>query len=56
MLALTRKEQQEIFIGRDIIVRIVSVSGNRVQLGIEAPNDVPVFREELLQEQQEKKA
>ncbi len=54
MLALTRKEQQEIFIGQNIIVHIVSVSGNRVQLGIEAPADVPVYREELLQEQTKK--
>ncbi len=48
MLAVTRHDEQEIFIGENIIVRIIHVSGNKVKVGIEAPEDVPIYREELL--------
>lgn len=49
-MTLTRKKQQEIFIGPDIVVRVVRLSGHRVQLGIEAPSGVPIQRDELLEE------
>lgn len=47
MLVLTRKTGQRIFIGDDIVVSVVTVRGNQVRLGIEAPEAVPVRREEI---------
>jgi len=48
MLVLTRKLNQEIRIGESIVVRVLAVKGNQVRLGIVAPTEVPVLREELL--------
>jgi carbon storage regulator len=47
MLVLTRKADQEIVISGNIRVRVLSVRGNRVRLGIDAPRDVSVARQEL---------
>jgi carbon storage regulator len=47
MLVLTRKLGEEIVIGQDIRVKVVSVQGDRVRLGIEAPRSVPVDRLEV---------
>ncbi len=47
MLVLSRKERQRIKLGESIVVTVVRVSGDRVRLGIEAPADVVVLREEL---------
>ena len=47
MLVLTRKSQQQIQIGDDIVVSIIRVKGNAVRVGIEAPRDVRVVRAEL---------
>jgi len=49
MLVLTRKPGETILIGGNIKVHIVAVSGNKVRLGIEAPDTVPIYREELVQ-------
>ncbi len=49
MLVLTRKVNESIRIGDDILVRVVEIKGNQVRLGIEAPEDVKVYREELYQ-------
>jgi carbon storage regulator len=48
MLVLTRQKHEAIRIG-DIKVSIVEIRGDRVRLGIEAPLDVPVHREEVWQ-------
>jgi carbon storage regulator len=48
MLVLSRKLGEKIHIGNDITLTVVSIMGNRVQLGIEAPDDVSVLRDELL--------
>jgi carbon storage regulator len=48
MLILSRKAQQAIVIGSDIVVTVVAVNRNRVKIGIEAPNNVRVVRRELL--------
>ena len=48
MLCLTRNAGETIVIGENIEVRILSVSGQRVRLGITAPADVSVWREEVL--------
>ncbi|MCP4723550.1 MAG: carbon storage regulator CsrA [bacterium] len=47
MLILTRKVGESINIGNDIKVTVVSLEGGQVRLGIEAPRDVIVHREEI---------
>ncbi len=48
MLVITRKTEQSVFIGDDIVVKILAVQGtDRVKLGISAPDDVLILREEL---------
>jgi carbon storage regulator len=50
MLVLTRKANQSIMIGDDIEVSVLSVLGEKVRLGIQAPRRVPVFRKEVFLE------
>ena len=47
MLVLSRKATERIRLGDNIVVTVVRVSGDRVRLGIEAPPDVLVLRDEL---------
>lgn len=47
MLVLTRKPNQSIMIGDHIEVSVLSVAGEKVRIGIHAPQDVPVFRTEI---------
>jgi carbon storage regulator len=47
MLVLSRREQERIRLGESIVLTIVRVSGERVRIGIEAPPDVAVIRDEL---------
>jgi carbon storage regulator len=47
MLVLSRKESQRIRLGDSIVVTIVKISGDKVRVGIEAPTDVLVLRDEL---------
>lgn len=49
MLVLSRKTDECIVINQDIRIRIVSIRGDRVRVGIEAPREVTVHREEVLQ-------
>ena len=48
MLVLTRRKNQSIVIGDDIVVTVLEVKGDQIRLGITAPREVQVFREELL--------
>lgn len=48
MLVLTRKEGEVICIGEHIRIKVVEIDRNRVKLGIEAPEDVPIHRLEIL--------
>lgn len=48
MLVLSRKINERILIGEHIRITLVATRGNQVRIGIEAPDDVPIFREELL--------
>jgi len=48
MLVLSRKLNEKIVINGDIIVTIVKIDRNQVRLGIQAPGEVPVYREEIL--------
>jgi len=47
MLVLSRRQSERIRLGDNIVVTIVRVSGDKVRLGIEAPPDVLVLRDEL---------
>jgi carbon storage regulator len=47
MLVLTRKSNQSIMIGDDIEVSVLSVTGEKVRIGIQAPKEIPVFRTEI---------
>lgn len=47
MLVLTRKLQEQIRIGNDIVITVLEFRGSSIRLGIEAPRDVRVMREEL---------
>jgi carbon storage regulator len=57
MLVLTRKSNQSIMIGDEIEVSVLSIMGEKVRIGIQAPRDIPVFRKEVyLEIQQENMA
>jgi len=47
MLILTRRVGEKVMIDDDIVVSVLSVKGNQVRIGIEAPNDVNIHREEI---------
>jgi carbon storage regulator len=47
MLVLSRKLGEQIVIGKDIRVTVVQIDGNRVRLGIEAPDHVRILRKEI---------
>jgi carbon storage regulator len=47
MLVLSRKRNEKILVGHDIKITVVEIIGDRVRLGIEAPDMVPVVRAEL---------
>ena len=48
MLVLSRKLGEKIYIGENICITVVDIDRGKIRLGIEAPRDVPVFRQELL--------
>ena len=48
MLVLTRRENESLMIGEDIKLTILAVKGGQVRVGIEAPKDVAIHRQELL--------
>ena len=56
MLVLTRKSNQSIMIGDDIEVSVLSIMGEKVRIGIQAPREIPVFRKEVYLEIQEERA
>ena len=47
MLILTRRKGEKLMIGNDITITITEVSGNKVRLGIDAPQQVKVHRQEI---------
>lgn len=47
MLVLTRKNNETIVIDEKIIVKVISINGNRVQIGIECPKEIHVRRSEI---------
>ncbi|MCK9999337.1 carbon storage regulator CsrA [Providencia rettgeri] len=49
MLILTRRVSEEVMIGDDIKIKILGVKGNQVRIGVAAPENVSVHREEIYQ-------
>lgn len=49
MLVLSRKQDEKIIIGDSITLMVVSIQGDKVRLGIEAPKEVSIHREEVYQ-------
>ena len=47
MLILTRRVGETVVIGNDVDVTVLGVKGNQVRLGVKAPREVPVHREEI---------
>ena len=47
MLVLTRKVNEEILVNDNIVIKIVSIEGNHVRIGIEAPKSVSIHRKEV---------
>ena len=47
MLVLSRHRDESIMIGDDVVITIVDIRGDKVRLGIEAPHDIPVHRQEV---------
>jgi carbon storage regulator len=48
VLVLTRRKNQSIVIGDDIVITVLEVKGDQIRIGITAPREVQVYREELL--------
>ena len=47
MLVLSRKLGEKIVIGDNVVITIVKIDRNQIRIGIEAPQDIPVYREEI---------
>ena len=56
MLILTRKDNQSIFIGDEIEGKVLGVNENQVRIGISAPSDVTILREEIIGKQKNPRA
>lgn len=53
MLVLSRKLGEKIFIGEHICITVVDIDRGKIRLGIEAPRDVSIYRQELLPDKPE---
>lgn len=47
MLVLSRKKNENIVINDDIVITIIEIRGDKVRLGVQAPKEVPVHRQEV---------
>jgi carbon storage regulator len=47
MLILTRRPGESIYLGDDIKITVLSVQGKQIKIGLDVPEDLPVYREEL---------
>jgi carbon storage regulator len=56
MLILTRRAGETVMVGSDITITVLGVKGNQVRIGINAPKDVAVHREEIYERIQSEKA
>lgn len=48
MLVLSRKLYERIYIGEEICITVADIDRGKIRLGIQAPKDIPIYREELL--------
>ena len=48
MLVLSREKNQKIYLGNNIVIEVVEIRAGKCRLGIVAPKDIPVLREEVL--------
>ena len=55
MLILSRKIDQKIRIGDDIVITLIDVKGDQVKIGVEAPSNVKVYRQEVFEAIQSEK-
>lgn len=53
MLVLTRKVNEEIKLGAEITIKILSISENQIKIGIDAPKDVQIYRNEVFEKVKE---
>ena len=56
MLILTRRIGETLMVGDDVTIRVLGVKGNQVRIGVNAPKDVAVHREEIYERIQSEKA
>ena len=47
MLIITRRAGEKIVLGDDITIQVMEIAGNNVRLGVDAPKELPVYREEI---------
>ena len=47
MLIITRRAGEKIMLGDDVVIHVMEIVGNSVRVGIDAPREVPVYREEI---------
>ena len=50
MLVLTRRPGESIVVGQDIVVTVIEIKGGQVRIGIDAPRDIDVYREEIYEQ------
>jgi len=53
MLILTRRTGESLMIGDSVVITVFEVKGNQVRIGIDAPKNIPVYREEIYKQIQE---
>ena len=56
MLVLSRKLNESIVINENIVVTVLGVKGDRVRIGIDAPGEIPVHRQEVFEKMQNEEA
>ena len=56
MLILTRHPSESILIGPDVIVTVLAIRGDQVRIGISAPKEIPVHREEIAERVKQERA
>lgn len=56
MLVLSRHRDESIMIGDDVVITIVDIRGDKVRLGIQAPTEIPVHRQEVYEAIQRERA